>query len=161
MNSIPSEEINEKIKKAQKKWADGIINIGKYYLEKKDYIALTDNFIEKLYSFKYDKVLFKPTKVIKKQFRKQKNEFISYFIGHNKVSDEDKGFALEPYKSIQFENFDFSVFENIIIAMGNYFFTNYEDEKIKVEYSFGYFLDEKDNELKIIYHHSSVPYNID
>ena len=46
MNSIPSENINEKIKKAQKKWADGIVNIGKYYLEKKDYIALTNNFIE-------------------------------------------------------------------------------------------------------------------
>ena len=138
MNSIPLEKINKKIKKAQKRWADGIINIGKYYFEKKDYIALTNNFIEELYSFKDNKVLFKPTKASKKQFRKNKNEFISYFIGHNKVSDEDKGFALEPYKSIQFENFDFSVFENIIIAMGNYFFTNYEDEKIKVEYSFGY-----------------------
>ena len=161
MNNIPLEEINEKIKKAQKRWADGIVNIGKYYLEKKDYIALTNNFIEELYSFKNNKILFKPTKASKKQFRSKKNEFISYFIGHNKVSDEDKGFALEPYKDIQFENFDFSVFENIIISMGNYFFTNYENEKIKVEYSFGYVLDEKENELKIIYHHSSVPYNID
>ena len=68
---------------------------------------------------------------------------------------------MEPYKDVQFENFDFSVFENIIISMGNYFFTNYENEKIKVEYSFGYILDEKENELKIIFHHSSVPYNID
>ena len=161
MNNIPLKEINEKIKKAQKRWADGIINIGKYYLEKKNYIALADNFIEKLYSFKYDKVLFKPTKVIKNQFRKKKNEFISYFIGHNKVSEEDKGFALEPYKNVRFESFDFSVFENIIISMGNYFFTNYENEKIKVEFSFGYVLDEKENELKIICHHSSVPYNID
>ena len=161
MKSIPLEEINIKIKKAQKRWAEGIINIGKYYSENKDYITLTDNFIEELYSFKYNKVLFKPTKASKKQFRKSKNEFISYFIGHNKVSDEDKGFALEPYKSVQFDNFDFSVFENIIISMGNYFFTNYENEKIKVEYSFGYVLDEKENELKIIYHHSSVPYNID
>ena len=161
MNSIPLEKINKKIKKAQKRWADGIINIGKYYLEKKDYIALTDNFIEELYSFKYNKVLFKPTKASKKQFRKNKNEFISYFIGHNKVSDEDKGFALEPYKSIQFINFDFSIFENIIISMGNYFFTNYEGEKIKAEYSFGYILDEKEDELQIIFHHSSVPYNID
>ena len=151
MNSTTTEEINKNIKKAQNRWADGIINIGKYYLEKKDYIALTDNFIEKLYSFKYDKVLFKPTKVSKKQFRRKKNEFISYFIGHNQVSDEDKGFALEPYKDVQFENFDFSVFENIIISMGNYFFTNYENEKIKVEYSFGYILDEKENELKIIF----------
>ena len=161
MNNIPLEEISEKINKAQKRWADGIVNIGKYYLEKKDYIALTNNFIEELYSFKNNKILFKPTKASKKQFRNKKNEFISYFIGHNKVSDEDKGFALEPYKDVQFENFDFSVFENIIISMGNYFFTNYENEKIKVEYSFGYILDEKENELKIIYHHSSVPYNID
>ena len=161
MNSIPIKEINKKIKKAQKRWADAIINIGKYYLEKKDYIALTNNFIEELYSFKEGKVLFKPTKVSKKQFRKNKNEFISYFIGHNKVSDEDKGFALEPYKDVQFENFDFSVFENIIISMGNYFFTNYENEKIKVEFSFGYILDKKEDELKIIFHHSSVPYNID
>ena len=113
---MPSENINEKIKKAQKKWADGIVNIGKYYLEKKDYIALTNNFIEELYSFKNNKILFKPTKASKKQFRSKKNEFISYFIGHNKVSDEDKGFALEPYKDVQFENFDFSVFENIIIS---------------------------------------------
>ena len=159
MNSIPLEKINKKIKKAQKRWADGIINIGKYYFEKKDYIALTNNFIEELYSFKDNKVLFKPTKASKKQFRKNKNEFISYFIGHNKVSDEDKGFALEPYKSVQFINFDFSIFENIIISMGNYIFTNYEDEKIKVEYSFGYILDENEDELKIIFHHSSVPYN--
>ena len=159
MNSIPSEEINKKIKKAQQRWADGIINIGKYYLENKDYIALTDKFIEELYSFKNYKVLFKPTKASKKQFRKNKNEFISYFIGHNKVSDEDKGFALVPYKSVQFINFDFSIFENIIISMGNYIFTNYEDEKIKVEYSFGYILDENEDELKIIFHHSSVPYN--
>ena len=159
MNSIPLEKINKKIKKAQKRWADGIINIGKYYFEKKDYIALTNNFIEELYSFKDNKVLFKPTKASKKQFRKNKNEFISYFIGHNKVSDEDKGFALEPYKSVQFINFDFSIFENIIISMGNYIFTNYEDEKIKVEYSFGYILDENEDELKIILHHSSVPYN--
>jgi hypothetical protein len=159
LNSIPLEKINKKIKKAQKRWADGIINIGKYYFEKKDYIALTNNFIEELYSFKDNKVLFKPTKASKKQFRKNKNEFISYFIGHNKVSDEDKGFALEPYKSVQFINFDFSIFENIIISMGNYIFTNYEDEKIKVEYSFGYILDENEDELKIIFHHSSVPYN--
>ena len=68
---------------------------------------------------------------------------------------------MEPYKDVQFENYDFSVFENIIISMGNYFFTNYENEKIKVEYSFGYVLDEKESELKIIYHHSSVPYNFD
>ena len=43
--------------------------------------------------------------------------------------------------------------------MGNYFFTNYQDEQIKVEYSFGYMLDNKST-LKIVFHHSSVPYKV-
>ena len=160
MINLSPNNINEKIKNAQKNWANGVINIGKCYLEKKDYIALTETFIEELYAFKKSKVLFKPTKAIKSQLRKDKNAFISYFIGHNKTSDEDNGFALEPWKVIQFDNFDFSVFKDIIISMGNYFFTNYDGEKVKVEYTFGYILDEKEHDLKIIFHHSSIPYSI-
>ena len=44
--------------------------------------------------------------------------------------------------------------------MGNYFFTNYDGEKVKVEYSFGYILEEEEDDLKIIFHHSSIPYKI-
>ena len=160
MINLSPDNINEKIKNAQKNWANGIINIGKCYLEKKDYIAFTETFVEELYAFKKGKVLFKPTKASKNQFRKDKYGFISYFIGHNKISAEDKGFALEPWKDIQFDNFDFTVFKDIIISMGNYFFTNYDEEKVKVEYSFGYILDEKKDDLKIIFHHSSIPYSI-
>ena len=161
LSKLSLKELEEKVFTVQNLWADSIVKIGKAYIEKENYFDLTNRFLDKLYFFNYGKVLFKPTKASKKQFRRKKNEFISYFIGHNQVSDEDKGFALEPYKNIQFDNFDFSVFENIIISMGNYFFTNYENEKIKVEYSFGYILDEKEDELKIIFHHSSIPYNID
>ena len=64
----------------------------------KNYLELTNKFLDKLYFFDKGKVLFKPTKAFQKQFRKSKSEFISYFIGHNKVSDEDNGFALEPWK---------------------------------------------------------------
>ena len=72
MINLSPDDINEKITNAQKNWANGIINIGKYYLEKKDYIALTETFIEELYAFKIGKVLFKPTKASKNQFRKIK-----------------------------------------------------------------------------------------
>ena len=159
MKNYSSKQINEKIVDIQTQWADGIVEIGKAYLDKKDYVKLAEKFIDNLYYFQNDKILFKPTKARYKQFRIKKNEFISYFIGHNKVSEEDIGFALEPWKNISFENFDYTVFENILLTMGNYFFTNYDNENIKVEYSFGYRFDDKEN-LKIVFHHSSIPYQI-
>ena len=159
LNTLKTKEIEKKVLIIQKEWANSIISIGKAFLNKQDYLDITDKFLDRLYFFNKGKVLFKPTKASHKQFRRSKNEFISYFIGHDKVSDEDKGFALEPWKSIYFENFDTIFFENILISMGNYFFTNYQDEQIKVEYSFGYMLDNK-SILKIVFHHSSVPYKV-
>tara|TARA_X000000950_G_C13754582_1_gene594152 strand:- start:328 stop:804 length:477 start_codon:yes stop_codon:yes gene_type:complete len=147
-----------KINKIQKEWSDGIISIGKAHLEKKSVLSLTENFLDKLYQFD-SKILFKPTKASKIQFRRNKNEFLSYFIGHNKISDEDSGFALEPWKQVTFENYDYAVFENFILSMGNYFFKNYRDEITKVEYSFGY-INDKMNNLKIVFHHSSLPFKL-
>tara|TARA_B110000003_G_scaffold199776_1_gene198422 strand:+ start:263 stop:742 length:480 start_codon:yes stop_codon:yes gene_type:complete len=157
MINYTSKEINKIICDIQEKWANSIIEIGKAYLDKKDYFNLMEKFLDDLYYFKQGKVLFKPTKASHKQFRNKRNEFISYFIGHNKVSDEDKGFALEPWKNINFQNFDFITYDDIIISMGNYLFTDYENKKTKVEYSFGYMFDQE-NKLRIIFHHSSIPY---
>ena len=159
MNNLSDKDLEKKITEVQKKWANSVIDIGKAYLSKKDYFFLTNKFLDELYLFNEGKVLFKPTKAYRKQFRSSKREFISYFIGHNKVSDEDQGFALEPWKHIYFENFNTIYFERILIAMGNYFFTNYKNEKVKVEYTFGYKL-QKENVLKIILHHSSMPYKV-
>ena len=93
MINYTSTEISKNIADIQQKWGNSIIEIGKAYLDKKDYLKLTENFLDELYYFNQVKVLFKPTKASHKQFRNKRNEFISYFIGHNKVSHEDKGFA--------------------------------------------------------------------
>ena len=94
MNINSSSDISKKIFDIQKQWANYIIEIGKYYLNQQDYIILTERFLDDLYCFKQGKVLFKPTKASHKQFRNKKEEFISYFIGHNKISNEDKKNAL-------------------------------------------------------------------
>ena len=159
MISLSSGEINKKIATVQKNWATGIVNIGKTYLENKDYISITKKLIDDLYFFKKGKLLFKPTKASDKPFRTKKNEFISYFIGHDKVSDEDVGFALEPWKSIEYNNFEIVEYENVFISMGNYTFTDYKDNHLNAEYSFGYMLDKDENKFKIIFHHSSLPFN--
>ena len=64
-------------------------------------------------AFKIVDVLFKPTKACIKQFRTSKEDFTSYFIANNNLHKEDKGFALEPWKKITFENFNITKIINI------------------------------------------------
>ncbi len=68
-----------------------------------------------------------------------------------------RGFALIPWKEVHFENSGFILKESYAIAMGNYFFVDMEDNKTKVEYTFGFY-HSKDGSLKINLHHSSIPY---
>ena len=44
------------------------------------------------------------------------------------------------------------------MAMGKYFFTPQKGEGVKVEYTFGYVKND-DGKLKIVLHHSSLPYS--
>ena len=50
-----------------------------------------------------------------------------------------------------------NIYDNIAIAMGNYYFTDLEGVKTKVEYTFVY-KQNNEGDLKIILHHSSLPY---
>ncbi len=92
------------------------------------------------------------------QFRNSKGSAFSYFIaGDNRECQEDNGFALSNWTEILFDNSNIIINEDIAIAMGNYTFKN-EASKIKVEYSFVY--KNYGDEIKIILHHSSLPYKI-
>ena len=94
-----------------------------------------------------------------KQFRPTKAEALSYFIaGEDRVCKEDKGFAIQPWTKVRFENTGVILEENRAIAMGNYFFTDLEGSEAKVEYTFGY--KAIDGDLKIDVHHSSFPYQM-
>ena len=102
--------------------------------------------------------MFKPTKCEIEQFRPTKAEALSYFIaGENRACKEDKGFAINPWTKVRFENAGFILEEKRAIAMGNYFFTDLDGNEAKVEFTFGYKL--VDGHLKIDLHHSSFPYS--
>ena len=71
---------------------------------------------------------------------------------------EDKGFALKPWKKINFGERKIIILKEIALSMGNYFFQSVDKgEEVKVEFTFGYVKD-KDNNLLINLHHSSIPY---
>ena len=147
----------EDILKSQDLWARGLVEIGD---SKDDYSKaenLTLKLLDQLYDFRVGKVQFKPTKASDQQFRNDKESALSYFIGSDKTFPEDSGFAMNQWKNIKFKNDSINIYEDIAIAMGNYFFIDGSGAETKVEYTFGYI--KRDNSLKIILHHSSLPYN--
>ena len=145
----------EDIINIQKEWASGIVKMGKLSNDRNSLESFTSDFLDKIYDFD-NQVLFKPTKAANEQFRNSKGSAYSYFIaGDNRECQEDNGFALSNWTEILFDNSNIIINEDIAIAMGNYTFKN-EASKIKVEYSFVY--KNYGNEIKIILHHSSLPY---
>ena len=147
----------QEIEKAQEKWGKGIVKIGELKDSLKECRMFTIDFINKMYDYENGIVQFKPTKASDFQFRGDVKAALSYFIGSDSDFSEDKGFALNPWVKVDFENNSINIINDIAIAMGNYFFTDNNGNKTKVEYSFVY---KRNNNggLKIILHHSSFPY---
>lgn len=128
---------------AQEEWGNGVVLLGK------SQISATD-FVKKMYTHE---VVMKPTMAKEQAFRTNHNDIISYFVsGHIK---EDTGFALKPWTNVRFENEKILLWQNQAFAVGHYFFTDVDGNDVKVEYSFGYILNE--GMLKINLHHSSLP----
>jgi hypothetical protein len=147
------------IEKLQRSWADGIIAIGQASLNGNDYKQLAQQFVQDHYLFTQDKpLLFKPTRASEIPFRSTLAGATSYFVGGDSSFPEDNGFALEPWLDIKFHNYEILLEDEFAIAMGEYYLTSKQDKCIKVEYTFGYKLDDN-NEAKIFLHHSSFPFS--
>ena len=101
-------------------------------------------------------VLFKPTKASEKAIRLTEEEAVSYFVTGSCA--EDKGFALAPWTKVRFDNKGTIIDSDSATAMGEYYFTDTEGGVTKVEYTFEY-RRAKDKSLKIVVHHSSIPYS--
>lgn len=147
----------QEIEKAQEKWGNGIVKIGELKDTIKECRMFTLDFISKMYDYENGIVQFKPTKASEAQFRGDIKAALSYFVGSDSDFSEDSGFALNPWVKVEFENNSINIINDIAIAMGNYFFTDNNGDKTKVEYSFVYKKNDQGN-LKIILHHSSLPF---
>ncbi|KAA1245084.1 hypothetical protein [Aquimarina sp. RZ0] len=151
--------IKEQVLNAQELWGNGIVKIGALKDTRVECENFANEFLKERYSFDNGPVLFKPTKCEIEQFRPTQLKALSYFIaGDDQACDEDKGFAINPWAKVRFENTNLILEKNRAIAMGNYFFTDLQGNEAKVEYTFGYKL--INGVLKIDVHHSSFPYTI-
>ncbi len=146
----------DQVLKAQKKWAEGIENISKTFVEKGDYKQTATDHINTLYAYDMGEVLFKPTLASEDQFRETFDQALSYFVTGN--IQEDSGFAIKPWKKVRFGEQEIITGDEYAAAMGNYYFTPMDsDEETKVEFTFVYIINENE-ELKINVHHSSLPF---
>ena len=151
-------QLINRINAVQQSWAAGIVHIGKAAhqgQDREEVVSRATAMLDALYDFSNEHILFKPTKAAKVPFRFNFKDTLSYFIGG--TISEDQGFALTPWKNVQFAKITES---NIVqqdcdtLVMGEYTFTNYKGESATVQYTFGY----RGDDLRIFLHHSSLPF---
>ena len=146
------------VEAAQTAWGEGIVAIGAGQTWEDSY-ALATAFVKKHYQLDGGALLFCPTKAAESQFRSTLKDAVSYFVGRDSTHAEDQGFALQPWRSVRFENTGVVPKGDVILTMGNYFFQPLEGDEVKVEYSFVYEVAElPKGTLKILLHHSALPY---
>ncbi len=152
MGTSDSRILREEVINAQKAWGDAIVAIGKAYRNGADYRALAADIIDMLYGYDEGTVLFKPTKAAEEEFRLTKEGAISYFV--QGIFPEDRGFALQPWSKVRFENTGVIVNYDYALAMGDYYFKHGNTGKeVKVDFTFGYHKN-TDGRLRIDLHHS-------
>ena len=131
-------------------WKQGVLDIRSVYDNKGDFQEQASKFLKTHYLFETESVFFKPTLTREEIFRNSFDRALSYFIGGD--IDEDKGFALQEWKSINTDQINILIEGALIIAMGVLSFKS--DEVLKVAFTF--ILKESNSDLKIKAHHSSL-----
>ena len=74
------------------------------------------------------------------------------------ASQRTRGFALEPWTSVRFENTGIRFTSpDHALAMGNYFFGKADGTEVKVEFTFAYV--KAADGIRISLHHSALPFS--
>ncbi|MEN7343085.1 MAG: phosphoribosyl-AMP cyclohydrolase, partial [Pseudomonadota bacterium] len=82
---------------------------------------------------------------------------LSYFVAHDPDFPLDGGFALKGWRECRSETSAFFIEGDVAMWMGWVIMTDKDGGVTKVDKSWGYKKDE-DGTLRIIQHHSSLPY---
>ena len=144
------------IESAQETWGKAVVEIGTAP-SPHEARALATRLAEDHYLIGEGNLLLCPTRASKRQFRTSLKGIVSYLVGGDPDYAEDRGFALEPWTAVRFENAGTIERADVGIAMGNYFFVRADGSGLKAEYSFVY-VRGADGGLKIQLHHSALPF---
>jgi hypothetical protein len=138
-------------------WGKGLVAIAQTHLKGADAKSIAVEIIKSAYNYEEGEVLFKPTLASKVTFRKTFDGALSYFVGGDLRFAEDKGFALNPWKKAEFEIAGIYTSGNTAMVMGNKHLTKEDGSLVIANFSMG-FKKNAYGEVKIVLHHSSLPY---
>ena len=153
---ITEQELNE----ARQIWGDALVAISSAYDDRGIEAAteLANQALDAAYGYNLGPVLFKPTLASGEQtFRPTREGALAYFVGHNSEYPLDKGFGLKSWRTVVSETSATFVQGDVAMWMGWVTFTDKDGNVTKVDKSWGYKKDEAGT-LRIVLHHSSLPY---
>ena len=145
---------------ARAAWGDGLVAISTAFDDRgiEGTRDLAGTVLDRLYGFEFGPILFKPTLSGGAQtFRTDRDGTLSYFIGHNPSFPQDSGFGLKSWRDVRSETSATIIDGDTAMWMGWVTFTDRNHGVVKVDKSFGY-RRAADGSLKLVLHHSSLPY---
>ena len=151
----------EQLLQARVAWGNGMIAISKAYDESGITQAkvIANSFLDNFYGFDLGLVLFKPTLSGGSQtFRPTKEGALSYFVGHDPKYPSDNGFGIQSWHEVKSETCATFFDGDVAMWMGWVTLIGRDGHTVTVDKSWGY-KKLKNGALKIILHHSSLPYN--
>jgi hypothetical protein len=160
-SSVVNRTISEsEVLAAQKAWGGALVAISTTYETKgiKAAKALAEKVIDSAYGYQFGPVLFKPTLTLAPQtFRTTRAGALAYFVGGDPAFPMDKGFALKGWRKVDIKNAAILISGNTATTMGNVMITN-KDGKVTTVDKTWQFLKDDSGKLRIVLHHSSLPY---
>lgn len=153
--------IDEKmLSEARQAWGNGLIAIAEAFETGGIEAArpAAERVLDALYGFQFGPILFKPTLSGGQQtFRPTRDGALSYFVGHNPDYPQDGGFGIKPWRQCASETSACFIDGETALWMGWVMLTDKDGAVTKVDKSWGY-KNAADGTLKIVLHHSSLPY---
>jgi hypothetical protein len=145
---------------AQKAWGEALVAISTTHDTKgiKAAKALAEKVIDGAYGYQFGSVLFKPTLTVAPQtFRTTRAGALAYFVGGDSDFPQDTGFALKGWRKVEIKNAGIFISDGTATTMGNVMITNKEGKVTTVDKTWQFVKDDN-GKLRIILHHSSLPY---
>ena len=148
------------VEAAQQAWGQALVAIATEHDTKGHAAAkaLAGQALDSAYGYAMGPVLFKPTLTVAPQtFRTDRQGALAYFVGGDSKYPGDSGFALKGWRNFEISNAGILITGNSAISMGNVTVIDAKGARTTVDKTWGYTRG-PDGKLKIVLHHSSLPY---